>query len=223
MSQIRIAIVANHHALAEALATQLSMEGDLAASVARIDEVAARGDPSPLDVLILDHAIVDADAIALTEALRARRPELRIVVVTDDNNMDTAAAAIEAGASAVLSQRVTSAELGAAVRAVHRGETILAPHLLTEVLRRLKANRRPPSDTEARLGTLTAREASVLELLVEGFDRARIARELFVSPNTVRTHIQRILTKLGVHSSLEAVALAIDAGLRPRAGVPSSS
>ena len=100
-----------------------------------------------------------------------------------------------------------------AVRGAANGETWIPPRLLTAVLAELQATHRTDGE-DVRLRRLTDRERQVLACMMGGLDRARIANEMILSINTVRTHTQNILTKLEVHSSLEAVGLALQLGFR---------
>lgn len=101
------------------------------------------------------------------------------------------------------------------IRGVLRDETHLPPALLTAVLRELTAARKHRTDSERLVDSLTPRELEVLRCMVAGLGRKAVAERLFLSPHTVRTHMQNVLGKLGVHSTLAAVALARRAGVGP--------
>jgi DNA-binding NarL/FixJ family response regulator len=98
------------------------------------------------------------------------------------------------------------ADLGAAARSVHRGETVVPGRMLGDLIETLLHRQRTQLEAFRRMSRLTPREREVLGLLTEGADKNTIARALVISPQTARTHIQNILTKLGLHSRLEAVA-----------------
>jgi two-component system nitrate/nitrite response regulator NarL len=117
---------------------------------------------------------------------------------------------IRAGATAVVTKETSIADLCQALVAVMDGGAWVPSHLLSGVLRELSPER-PPNQFGERIGRLTARERDVIDLMVAGRDRAAIAQELFLSINTVRTHTKNILAKLEVHSSLEAVSVALKA------------
>ena len=102
------------------------------------------------------------------------------------------------------------------IRGVLRDETHLPPALLTGVLRELTAARKHRTESERLVESLTPREREVLRCMVAGLGRKAVAERLFLSPHTVRTHMQNVLGKLGVHSTLAAVALARRAGRRAR-------
>jgi DNA-binding CsgD family transcriptional regulator len=104
---------------------------------------------------------------------------------------------------------------------VLRDETHLPPALLTGVLRELTAARKHRTESERLVESLTPREREVLRCMVAGLGRKAVAERLFLSPHTVRTHMQNVLGKLGVHSTLAAVALARRAGVGPADLVPA--
>ena len=119
--------------------------------------------------------------------------------------------AVTLGASAFVTKSSGFEDMVRAIRGAVRGETWMPPRLLTAVFAEL-CGRRAEHSQEQRVSRLTERECEVLRCMMLGFDRARIASELIVSVNTVRTHTQNILSKLEVHSSVEAVSVALQAG-----------
>ena len=165
------------------------------------------------DVILVDVDLGPSNGVKLTQTLRQQCPNTKIVVLTCHEDAQTACAAIRAGASGFVPKAATVESLVEAIRSVHRGESWVPAQLLTEVLRRLQEPARAMSEEEKTLSLLSSREQEVLVLLASGYDRAYIAKHLYLSPNTVRTHVQNILAKLGVHSSLEAVGIANRAGL----------
>jgi len=119
--------------------------------------------------------------------------------------------ALTRGARAWLPKTIDSDRLVRVVRGVHRGEAWLAPDLLGRVLTDLTSR---ASGQPNPLTALTARESEVLQCMVDGLSRPEIAIRLGLSSNTVRTHTQNLIAKLGVHSTLESVALALRHGIR---------
>ncbi|EPY92593.1 transcriptional regulator [Streptomyces noursei CCRC 11814] len=155
------------------------------------------------------------DGIALVSGLRTSHPYLRTVVLADRDDPRRAAAALQAGASGWVAKDSSLSRLLAVIRGVLRDETHLPPALLTGVLRELTAARKHRSESERLVESLTPREREVLRCMVAGLGRKAVAERLFLSPHTVRTHMQNVLGKLGVHSTLAAVALARRAGVGP--------
>ena len=218
VTPLRVMVVDDHRVFADALSVCLDAEPDLqvVASPATVEEAEAVADAHELDVAVVDVDLGRSDGIELTQRLRALRPGLRVVILTCHDDGATAAAAVRVGASAFVTKEAAGEELVEAIRAVHRGESLIPPRLLTEVLRDLQAGEDHPTTWEEQaVARLSAREREVLTLMIAGHDRAAIARRLFLSPNTIRTHTQNVLAKLGVHSSLEAVGIGLRAGLRP--------
>lgn len=156
-----------------------------------------------------------ADGITLIVRLRVLQPELRAVVLADRDDPQLAVRALHAGAVGWVAKESSLGRLMAVVRGVLKDETHLPPALLTGVVRELTAARRDRSESERLVDTLTPREREVLHCMVAGMGRQAVAEQLFLSPHTVRTHMQNVLSKLDVHSTLAAVALARKAGVRP--------
>jgi DNA-binding NarL/FixJ family response regulator len=162
------------------------------------------------------------DGLALVERVRADYPGTRTVVLAERDDARRAARALQAGASGWVAKDCSLSRLLAVVRGVLRDETHLPPALLTGVLRELTAARRHRTESERLVESLTPREQEVLRCMVAGLGRKAVAERLFLSPHTVRTHMQNVLGKLGVHSTLAAVALARRAGVGPVELVPSA-
>ncbi|MEE4544337.1 response regulator transcription factor [Streptomyces sp. V4-01] len=162
------------------------------------------------------------DGLALVERVRAEHAGTRTVVLAERDDPVRAARALQAGASGWVAKDCSLSRLLSVVRGVLRDETHLPPALLTGVLRELTAARRNRTESERLVESLTPREQEVLRCMVAGLGRKAVAERLFLSPHTVRTHMQNVLGKLGVHSTLAAVALARRAGVGPVELVPSA-
>ncbi|MDF3293799.1 LuxR C-terminal-related transcriptional regulator [Streptomyces silvisoli] len=164
------------------------------------------------------------DGIALVEKVRAHHPGTRTVVLAGQDDARRAARALQAGACGWVAKDSSLSRLLAVVRGVLRDETHLPPALLTGVLRELTTARRHRTESERLVESLTPREQEVLRCMVAGLGRKAVAERLYLSPHTVRTHMQNVLGKLGVHSTLAAVALARRAGVGPAdLAVPAGS
>ena len=207
---VRLIIVDDHLAFAEALAERLRMESDFVVSAVVTSagdacrEVASR----EFDVALLDLNLPDSDGVSLTRELRALRPDLCVVMVTAGGASQQLADALRAGAAAWVAKDGSIEYLMSAVRGALRSEMHVPAHLLTGAVTALLDRERRRVVGEEALSKLTARESEILACMASGLGRAEIAERLFLSPNTVRTHMQSILGKLGVHSSLAAVAFA---------------
>ena len=122
------------------------------------------------------------------------------------------AKAVEAGASGFLSKETALRELVSSVRLAYQGEPLIEPEEVRRVLRHLRHRRAQEATEQQRAERLTPRETEILQLMADGASPDQISERLGVSPYTLRTHVQNVLTKLGVHSKLEALAFAIRHG-----------
>ncbi len=202
---ITVVIVDDHLMVADSLATILSANEDMtvlaiAATCASGLEAVARYRP---DVLLLDQRLPDGLGTDILEAMLVECPRMKVLLVTAGDTDDVLARAIMAGASGVIPKGKRASTLINAVRAVAHNEAVITPDALRRLMPQL-------AKTNSGIGTdLTAREREVLRLLVAGKSTAALAGELFVAPATARNHIQSIMNKLGAHSRLEAVAIAL--------------
>ena len=208
---IRVLIVDDHEVLASSLAVVLDAEEDITAVGVATTLEQARGmvGTAQPDVLLLDHRMPDGDGVAAIPTLLAQRPETGVVVLTASAADHVLLAAIEAGASGFLSKTRSLDEVTAAVRAAAAGESVISPELLARLLPRF--GRGSPHAVDE----LTEREREVLGLVAEGLSNAAIAERLVVSVHTVRNHIASLSGKLGAHSKLEALSIAVRRGLLP--------
>ncbi|GJF32831.1 hypothetical protein KNE206_55310 [Kitasatospora sp. NE20-6] len=142
------------------------------------------------------------------------------MVLAGSDDPRRAVRALQAGAVGWVAKESSLARLLTVVRGVLRDETHLSPALLTGVVRELTSARRDRTESERLVGTLTPREEEVLRCMVAGLGRQAVAERLYLSPHTVRTHMQNVLGKLGVHSTLAAVAVARRAGITPSEPLP---
>ncbi|MFF8769508.1 LuxR C-terminal-related transcriptional regulator [Kitasatospora sp. NPDC015120] len=155
------------------------------------------------------------DGITLLVRVRRHHPGLRAIVLATADDPQRAARALHAGATGWVAKESSLARLLAVIRGVLRDETHLPPALLTGVIRELTTARRDRTESERLVDTLTPREKQILRCMVAGLGRQAVAERLYLSPHTVRTHMQNVLGKLGVHSTLAAVAVARRAGVSP--------
>ena len=208
---VRVLVVDDHEVLASSLSMVLDDEPDLkSVGVAgTLEKAKAMIATTAPDVILLDHRLPDGDGVAAIGELRALRPSAQIVVLTASAADHVLVAAIEAGAAGFVSKSRSLDELTAAVRAAASGESVISPEMLARLLPRLQRNGR------TRHNDLTEREREVLDLLADGLSNAAIAERLFVSVHTVRNHIANLSAKLGAHSKLEVLSIAVRDGLLP--------
>jgi DNA-binding NarL/FixJ family response regulator len=208
---IRVLIVDDHEVLASSLAMVLDGEEDITtAGIAHTLAQARQMIPTVQpDVVLLDHRLPDGDGVSAIPGLRDLRPDMGIVVLTASAADHVLMAAIEAGASGFLSKTRSIDEVTAAVRSAAAGESVISPEMLARLLPRFQRNGTPGR------ADLTEREREVLSLVAEGLSNAAIAGRLVVSVHTVRNHIASLSAKLGAHSKLEALSIAVRQGLLP--------
>lgn len=211
-SSIRVLVVDDHAVLASSLAHVLDAESDLSCVgvATTLEHAKALVQSASPDVVLLDHRLPDGDGVAAIGDLRALRPDLKVVVLTASAADSVLVQAIEAGASGFMSKTRSLAEVTSAVRAAASGEALISPEMLARLLPRLAR-----TGSGARPQELTEREREVLGLLAGGLTNAAIAERLVVSVHTVRNHIANLSAKLGAHSKLEALSIAVREGLLP--------
>jgi DNA-binding NarL/FixJ family response regulator len=178
---------------------------------------AAEAEHAHPDVTLLDLALLNGEGLDALALLKERAPESRILVLADDSDEDFLIQALEGGATGYLTKQCGLSELLDAVRTVSRGEMRLPSELVSSLLDEMLDRRRAHKEALLRIYQLTRRERQVLALLVEDPDTRAIAEALVISPETARTHVQHVLSKLGVRSKPEAIAFLlkndIDEGL----------
>ncbi len=158
------------------------------------------------DLVLVDASLGLAGSPSLVVQILEAHPEVKVVVLGDDRDPDLLLAAIRAGAAGVVGKTHGAATVLRVTSAVMAGEAAVPRSMLLEVTRRMASGGRT---TDSLISRLSPRERQVLSLLSRGWDNTRIAGELFISQHTVRTHIQNILEKLGMHSKLEAATFAM--------------
>jgi DNA-binding NarL/FixJ family response regulator len=169
------------------------------------DAIATTATEKP-DVVLLDAGLSGQDIMITIRSILEQHPGTRVVVLPEEDDTELLISALQQGAAGYLSKDRGISELIRATRAVHRGETQIPGHMMGSLVSRLVHGARERERALRRVFALSLQERVVLRALAEGCPSAEIARKLVLSPNTVRTHIQNVLSKLGVHSRLEAVA-----------------
>ncbi len=205
---IRVLIVDDHEVLSASLGHVLDAEEDMVTvgCVQSLAQARARIMTAAPDVLLLDRRLPDGDGVAAIPELRSLRPRMNVVVLTAAAGDDALVLAIEGGAAGFVSKTRGLGEVTAAIRAAAAGDAVISPQLLSRLLPKLSRTPRPEP-------TLTRREEEILPMLGKGMSNAAIADELGISVHTVRNHIANLSAKLGAHSKLEVLSIAVRRGL----------
>ena len=201
---IRVMVVDDHTMVRRGLATFLKVFDDLQlAGEAESGAAAIQlcGEILP-DVVLMDMVMPDMDGATATRAICQKYPQVQVIALTSFKEGDLVKNALEAGAIAYLLKDVSADDLVRAIRAAHNGRATLSPEAAQALVE--TANQPPVPGLD-----LTEREHEVLALMVEGLNNTQIAARLTVSPSTIKSHVSKILSKLGVASRTETVALAL--------------
>jgi DNA-binding NarL/FixJ family response regulator len=165
------------------------------------------------DVVLMDIRMPDLDGISATRELLAAFPEVKVVILTTFEQDDYIFGALSAGASGFLLKRTRPEELIAAIHTIAAGDSLLSPPVTSRVIERMAGQAPPDAARDARLDELTPRETEVLKLVARGLSNAEIATDLVIEESTVKTHLKRVLAKLGVRDRVQAVIFAYESGL----------
>jgi len=169
------------------------------------------------DVVLMDVRMPGVDGLQATTRIAAEFPGIRVLVLTTFDLDDYAFGALRAGASGFLLKDTRPAELVDAIRAVHRGDAVVAPRITAKLIELAAPHLTEHGrDAETELAALSARERDVFRLIAEGATNGEIASTLFVSESTVKTHVGRVLLKLGLRDRVQAVILAFELGVAGR-------
>lgn len=210
LAPTRVLVIDDHRMFADLVAGVLHELDDVVVTgiVGSGPEGLAAVAASRPDVVLLDYRLPGEDGVATAARIRREAPDTKILMLTGHDDDALLSAALAAGCSGFITKDRAMTELVAAVRAVRSGARP------TDTASVARPTGRPTLETSA----LTARELEVLRLLAEGVSTREIADGLFISLNTSRNYVQRLIAKLGAHSRLEAVAVARRAGLLQGAG-----
>ncbi|MFD0415925.1 response regulator [Streptomyces sp. NPDC127108] len=214
---IRVLVVEDQRTLADALGIAIDAQPDLTCvgTVASVEEALPLVAAHSPDVVLMDIHLPGADGIEGTRRVRAGHPRTRVLMLTGDTDPGRLVAATSAGAAGFLAKDSAFPAVLAAIRAPAEGPMYVEEStlgILVAALGPSAGDPDPPRRGGDRTG-LTAREREVLRLMGRGLGPGAIAERLVVSPHTARGHVKRVMAKLGAHSQLEAVVVAVRSGL----------
>ncbi|WP_020664750.1 response regulator [Amycolatopsis benzoatilytica] len=164
------------------------------------------------DLVLMDVRMPVLDGVAATARICAELPETSVLVITTFDLDEYAYSALRAGASGFLVKDAPADEMLVGIRGVLRGDAMVSPSVTKRLIDRYLGADRTPLD-EQKLETLTEREKDVLGLIARGLSNAEIAAALFIGETTVKTHVGRLLSKLGLRDRVHAVVFAYESGL----------
>ncbi|HKC75797.1 MAG TPA: response regulator transcription factor [Chloroflexota bacterium] len=210
---IRVLLLEDHASFRQALALIIEREPDFSvvAQAGSLAEARALL-PQDVDVAVVDLSLPDGEGRTVITALHRASPRTRVLVLTASLDPVQRAQAVEAGAAGVLHKAAALDEIVSAVRRLGAGEWLFAPHELVEMLRFVSRHRDQQREATLLLQQLTPREREVLQALAAGLDSKQIAQRLYITVETECTHMVNILSKLGVHSRLQALVFALRHG-----------
>jgi DNA-binding NarL/FixJ family response regulator len=217
---IRVLVVDDQQLLRAGFRVILSAEpgievvGEAADGRAAID-VARSTEP---DVVLMDIRMPEMDGLTATELLMAMPAPPRVVVLTTFDQNEYVIRALRAGAYGFLLKDAPTTRLITAVRAAAAGDSLIEPSITRRLVERFATPIEEPKGLPATVRSLTDREQEVLRYVARGLSNAEIAAEIVVAENTVKTHVARILAKLGVRDRVQAVVLAYESGFVARSG-----
>src|SRR3954452_14313186 len=197
----------------------LEAEGDIevVAEAENGNEAVRQAALAKPEVVLMDIRMPELDGLAATEQILRQTDPPTIVVLTTFDQNEYIYRALRAGAAGFLLKDAPSSRLIAAVRAAATGDSLIEPSITQRLVERF-AEPAPTSGIPERLAQLTERELDVLRLITRGLSNAEIAAEMVVAETTVKTHVARILTKLGVRDRVQAVVVAYETGFTLRGG-----
>ena len=217
---IRVAIIEDHQILVDAIELMFRLDGGFslvgsAPSMSNGYEMIHRVTP---DVLLLDINLPDGNGYDLIPKIVECSPRTHVIILTSFTDEETIIRAIDSGVSGFLPKNTSLSDFLDTIRKVSEGEIIMPPRLLIGLLKRVPRDRAVMRNNDSLWERLTPREKEILSHLAEGKSGSIIAEELNIAPLTVRTHVRNLMSKLGVHSRLEAVAFGVKNGLINTAG-----
>ncbi|UVI36972.1 response regulator transcription factor [Brevibacterium spongiae] len=215
MTPIRVAIADDHQLVRAGFASLLGSEDDIDVTIEASggEELLAELRRAPVDVVLMDIRMPAGDGLWATEEIAAdpRLDSVRVVLVTTFGLDEYIVRAVRAGASGFLLKDTDPVDLIRAVRVVAAGDALLSPEVTRYLLSRMSLGLR--AEPSAQLNVLTDREREVLGLVGQGATNDEIAAELVLSPLTAKTHVSRIMTKVGARDRVHLVVLAYESGL----------
>ncbi|GHA05316.1 DNA-binding response regulator [Streptomyces spiroverticillatus] len=207
---IRIFLLDDHEVVRRGVHDLLDSEPDMTVvgEAGTSEQALVRGPALRPDVAILDIRLPDSDGITVCRDLLSRTPGLACLMLTSFDDDDALLDAIMAGASGYVLKQIKGSDLVEAVRTVASGQSMLDPATTARLMSSLRGPTQEEPAQDARLAGLSTREREILALIGEGLTNRQIGKRLYLSEKTVKNHISRLLSKLGVERRIQAAVLA---------------
>ncbi|KUL22060.1 response regulator [Streptomyces regalis] len=220
-SPIRVVIADDQQMVRQGFTVLLNTKPDIdviGQAVDGLDAVAKVAELTP-DVVLMDIRMPELGGIEATRRITTESPHIKVLVLTTFDLDEYVYEALRAGASGFLLKDASADQLAEAVRVVAAGDALLAPGITRRLIAEFsRLDDRPRAPLKERVGDLTERETEVLALIAQGLSNAEIAERLVVAEQTVKTHVGRILVKLGLRDRTQAAVFAYESGLVRPAG-----
>ena len=215
MEPIRVAIVDDQQLVRAGFSLVISSQPDMEVVIEAGNGASAVRllKDHPVDVVLMDVRMPEMDGLEATQIITERGDSPRIIILTTFDLDEYVLAAVRAGASGFLLKDAPPEDMLEAIRTVHAGDAVIAPSSTRRLLAHVANHLPTPHESSPLLDSLTDREREVLVLMARGKSNSEIAAELFVAEATVKTHVGRVLAKLGARDRVQAVVAAYELGL----------
>lgn len=209
---IRVIVADDHALFRRGLEMVLESESDIEVVAEANDgnEVVALAEQHMPDLVLMDVRMPGRSGIEATQAIKDAVPHTKILMLTISDEEEDLYDAIKAGANGYLLKEISIEEVAGAIRSVHMGQSLISPSMASKLLNEFAAMARKDEEKQQMPAPrLTDREMEVLTLVAQGLNNRDIAKQLYISENTVKNHVRNILEKLHLHSRMEAVVYAV--------------
>jgi DNA-binding NarL/FixJ family response regulator len=205
---IRVFVVDDHELFRSGVRTELGGDLEIVGDAGSVDEAVPAIMELQPDVVLLDVHMADGGGLAVIEAVRPERPDIRFLALSVSDAAEDVIGIIRAGARGYVTKSISAEELSSAVHRIHDGDTVFSPRLAGFVLDAFAGEAPHPVDPE--LDLLSRREREVLRYIARGYTYKEVAHELHISVKTVETHVSAVLRKLQLSSRYELTRWAAD-------------
>jgi len=217
-SPIRVFLLDDHEVVRRGVHDLLDDEPDITVvgEAATVEQALIRVPALRPDVAVLDVRLPDGDGVTVCRELRSKMPDLACLMLTSFDDEEALLDSIMAGAAGYVLKQIQGSDLVSAVRTVARGQSLLDASATAKLMARLRSAGQQPAEEPDVLPGLTDREREILDLIGEGLTNRQIGQRLYLAEKTVKNHISRLLSKLGVERRVQAAVIATQARDRMR-------